>query len=1373
MVSFISWNARGFCNIATVRRAKRLLRLHGCSLLAIYEPKCHVRLFSNYSRRLGCSNGVYASNGRIWVFWKHGLIGNVVHEHDQAITIRLSHPLWASAVLVTFVHGRCNRYDRRSLWDYLIASSEVNLPWLVAGDFNVILDQSEKIGGRLVRESVVAEFSDMIQVSSLIDAGFNGSTYTWWNKQTGRKRIMQRLDRVLFNAHWLDLFQDTHVAHLNKTCSDHSPLLVNIQMSSHGAGKAFRYLSVWAGHSSFMDLVSQSWESPIEGRPMVKFAKKLFRLRKVLAIWNRTTFGRIDQQVHNAEDEVLARENDFEASPSEEARAALSLAQANLQAKLKVEEDFWKQKANLKWQREGDKNTRFFQASVKKKRQKLYIHKIRNREGYWLTSSNDIQQEAVDFFSDQLQGELSNPTDDLLPLIPNIISPQENSELCRDPNMEELRDIIFSMNGSSAAGPDGFSGEFYKACWDIIRDDLLLAVRDFFAGFSLPRSWTSTLIVTIPKVDSPTSFSEMRPISLCNFSNKVITKLLNQRLALFLPRIISPQQSGFVPGRVIHENVLLAQELMHSLKKPNVRGWNVVLKLDMAKAYDRLSWFALIKVLRAFGFSEAFIDMIYRCISSCWFSVLVNGESCGFFHSSRGLRQGDPLSPTLFIIAAEVLSRGLNFLHEEYPFLRFRTHPNVPFVSHLAYADDVVIFCNGSKRSLEKHMQCLQMYQDFSGQLVSVSKSCYVTGRDVSHRDEVIANVTGFQRKELPIIYLGCPLYVGRKTISLFDGVVRKMRDRLAGWKGALLSLGAKIVLIKSCLQAIPLYTLSLIDPPKTVIRTMQRIITSFFWNGVDGQSKCHWLSWEKMALPIQEGGLGLRRFEDIAATFAMKLWWRIRGPRSLWSSFMLAKYCWETHPMDAGCPYFASHIWRRMIKVKDFMEERIGWRVGRGDISIHERWCLGSKPPLPFEHSTIASLFENSLPRADFIRANYGNQVLHLITSQVVRLRDLDDVIIWLPSTSGIFSTSSAWKEWKGSHNESRISSLCWHAHIPTKISVFMWRAIHRGLPTDEAVRKRGISIPSICVCCGNNPSMETLQHLFIQSRCASFIWNHFASLCGVKHNAHGFNQCLSTWWLLSNPPDGISKWVIRLIPCFILWEIWKHRNKAKYDNGDMFIPAIIEQIRVSIRDTFYAFYPLVDGSFRSQPIATYFQLVPRPKVIKPPRLVLWKYPSSALFKLNTDGASKGNPGMASGGGIFRDNNGDIFYAFSNFYGHHSNMWAEAMAAFDGIRLAYEFGIHSIWLEVDSEVLVKIIKGEYHIPWEIWYIIQQIKDFMGRMMVQVSHILREGNQVADGLANWAVKTRHSHVFQSANELPKPCQGPYRLDKALIPYYRL
>lgn len=156
----------------------------------------------------------------------------------------------------------------------------------------------------------------------------------------------------------------------------------------------------------------------------------------------------------------------------------------------------------------------------------------------------------------------------------------------------------------------------------------------FFCGHNLPRFITHTNLVLLPKKLVVNSFSDLSPISLSNFVNKILSRIVHERIKSLLPQLISPEQAGFVQGRSIAENVLIIQEIVSEIRKRG-KPTNMILKLDMMKAYDRVEWLFLTKVLRNMGFSEMLIDMVFRLLENNWYSILLNGQPKGFFKSSK------------------------------------------------------------------------------------------------------------------------------------------------------------------------------------------------------------------------------------------------------------------------------------------------------------------------------------------------------------------------------------------------------------------------------------------------------------------------------------------------------------------------------------------------------------------------------------------------------------------------------------------------------------------------------------------------------------------------------------------------------------------
>lgn len=308
------------------------------------------------------------------------------------------------------------------------------------------------------------------------------------------------------------------------------------------------------------------------------------------------------------------------------------------------------------------------------------------------------------------------------------ITDEDNMMIQDIPSEEEIKDAVFFINPDSTTGPDGYNGLFFQNAWEIIKTDMCNYVHSFFNGDGLSRFFTYSCLVLIPKIKAPTELSHLRPISLANVTNKIISKILAVRFAVLLPKFISENQAGFVKGRLITENVSLAQELIHGIKHHDGSG-NLIIKLDMSKAYDRLSWSFLKKSMNKFGFSDRVTDIIFRLIYNNWYSVIINGTRFGFFSSSRGVKQGDPLSPTLFIIAAEVLSRNLSMLINSPTYKGFSMSKKGPQINHLSYADDLILFTSGDKPSVKMVMKELNSYQLASRQLINRDKTnCYTYG---------------------------------------------------------------------------------------------------------------------------------------------------------------------------------------------------------------------------------------------------------------------------------------------------------------------------------------------------------------------------------------------------------------------------------------------------------------------------------------------------------------------------------------------------------------------------------------------------------------------------------------------------------------------
>ena len=394
---------------------------------------------------------------------------------------------------------------------------------------------------------------------------------------------------------------------------------------------------------------------------------------------------------------------------------------------------------------------------------------------------------------------------------------------------------------------------------------------------------------------------------------KIISKVLANRLKQILPQIISPTQSAFVPGWLITDNVLVAYETLHAMhcQKKGKKG-SLALKLDISKAYDQVEWPFLHGVMSKLGFLERWISRVMECVTTLSFSILINGKPYGNISPSRGLRQGDPLSPYLFLLCVEGFTSLLTRAEMEGRITGVSICRRAPTISNLLFADDSLLFCQTAHREVEEITKILQVYAGASGQAINMDKSSiYFSSNTPKLQRAWVKSTLGVKEVEKFESYLGLPTLFGRAKNQTFSFLKDRVWKKLQGWKGLMLSRAGKEVLIKAMAQSIPTYTMGVFQLPKSLCDDLEGMYTKFWWGQVGNKRKIHWKSWSSLTISKKEGGMGFQDLRSFNLAMLAKQGWRlIHENGSLLSLCFKAKYFPRCHFLDAAVPLNCSYVW-------------------------------------------------------------------------------------------------------------------------------------------------------------------------------------------------------------------------------------------------------------------------------------------------------------------------------------------------------------------------------------------------------------------------------------------------------------------------------
>ena len=1194
-MKILSWNIRGSGSSSKRRAIKQVLCKVNPDIVVLQELKREEvsRTFVGSLWRsrfkewlvlpaLGTAGGILIMWDVRRVIVKDSLLG----EFSVSILVEMegNSNWWFSGV-----YGPSKARFRDRFWDELVGlSSLCGDKWCIGGDFNVVRNVQEKFNSNRSTRSMKL-FDELVSELNLKDPPLRNGQFTWSNFRD--QPVCCRLDRFLHSVSWEDIFpyfrQEVDV----RVISDHCPVILDSAPPSWGP-TPFRFENMWLHHQLFPSDFARWWtEFNPPGWEGYKLMTKLKLIKGKLKKWNVDVFGdtRLKKQ------SMLKRIKELDIlEPSGSWNSQLKderfLLKSNLEKFILDEERALRMKSKFIWAKEGDANSKLFHSLMNARKAKNSITKLESEDGRLVESEEDIVQEITSFFRNLYKTEELNFRGiDGIQWQP---IPQFLAEWLERPFQEdEIKRAIHECDGNKAPGPDGFTLKLFQSQWETMKDDVMKVFADFEKDGIIHGVTNETYICLIPKKGISSKVKDFRPISLVTSLYKIIAKVLSSRLKEVLPETIGESQGAFVAGRQILDTVLVANEVVEDYRKGGRSG--VVFKIDFEKAYDFVEWGFLDFVLEKKGFGFIWRKWIMGCLSTVSFSVFVNGRPRGKFRGSRGLRQGDPLSPFLFTLVVDVLGRLIDKAVQLQVIQGFIVGREKVEVSHLQFADDTLLFMGANHSYFTKYLSILELFGSISGLRVNLKKSTILGINTDPVFLQNLADMSGCVVGEWPIKYLGLPLGGNPRKTEFWEPVLSKVAKRLGGWKKSFLSRGGRLTLIQSVLSSLPTYYLSLFKAPITVITSLEKLMRNFFWEGGDLVGGDHLVRWEKVCQAKENGGLGIGNLEMRNNALLLKWLWRFpKESHLLWykvirSKFGISPNQWDSKVVLRGT--FKSP-WKAISSLYGDFHQMVSFKIGKGNkVRFWEDIWEGE--------ATLKSLFPSlfrlstrtSRPIADFVDQtrlqeegvtswnlhffrNLQDREISQLQGLLQRLdrthlcNSVEDNRIWLPDSTGSFSCKSAfaWLRKDDSSPTNFQAKGIWKLGIPVKVKVFSWLLVlgKLNVHANLQARKPYLSLsPGWCILCKKNN--ESIDHLFLHCDFSYSLWCKLLKEFDIQWvipRSCSELLTLGQGFLLSK--KGKILWNFAVNATF--WAIWLERNNRIFEDSEANFESIWDRIRL-----------------------------------------------------------------------------------------------------------------------------------------------------------------------------------------------------------------
>ncbi|XP_057248933.1 uncharacterized protein LOC104886993 [Beta vulgaris subsp. vulgaris] len=1181
------------------------------------------------------------------------------------------------------------------LWDHLF---QLLSPY---PDFLIIDHYEDKLGGDVTIRGW-EDFTNWKHDLELQDIPFVGPRFTWTNNREGSDLILERLDRTYGSPAWLDKYPLSYVKHFPILHSDHLAIFYQTAPPYTPRRRPYQFENWCLTHSDIPSLITSVWQNPIAVSSMYCFTKHLSLLRQDIKRWcldHKVVWG-IDWKDISEQLTTYAEPID-------------NLQQGNA---------FMSQRQQL----------------LHKKQRSTFIYLLKTAEGDWTDDVHAISTEILRHFKNAYTPSTSTEPDPAYDeniglLLRELNLPQlsaiQQQQLLLPFSELEVHDAMFGIGNAKSPGLDSSTAEFFKTHWDLLGVPIFQAVSRFLTTGFILREWNQSLIVLLPKGPNPEKVTQFRPISLCNTIYKCASKCLVNRLRPLLQDLISEYQSAFIPGRHMDDNILISHELTHVINKH--RRGNVHLsglKLDMNKAYDRVNWVFLLSVLRAYGFPEHWLRLIQQCISIVTYRILVNGQVSEAFTPHYGLRQGDPISPYLFLFCMDILSRMLTQATDIRQFDGIKAHRYAPPISHLFFADDAVLFFKATTNSCTKVSRLLARFCMISGQMLSLTKSYVKFSPNIPQG--MLTEYKSILKLEATSsmgTYLGTPVDIQRKKTQHFTYLLDKISQRITAWSHTPLSQAGKVILINSVLIASIAHILFVFLLPTTIANKVDAMVSRFFWAKPSGKGIA-WRRKDILNMPKGAGGLGLRSVMVHNRALLIKKVWRIHRNSKLLVSQVFASTPLHIHShisMLHSLKGQSSWGARSLNQAEKILLDNYAWKIGSNSTlrAGQNRWVNGQIPIYRDQITlrTATSVTVGSLILQD--QQGWNIPRLHsLFTPETIgAIRGLElpslatqcDIPYWPHTASGKYTTKSGYYFLSRQIDicsmtpplNSKFFRILWGLRIMPKWKIFLWKLWHNSLATVANLSARGLSVPSECPCCALES--ETCQHLFRMCPLATTAWR--TSQLGIISNSVSyvpFREWLVAWILYLYRMDG--------------------------PDGDS-LNVLTQQVRQQ------------HLTFLARPMFSHTIIDEGPG---PPGFLMAHFGSSFCgipqLQIQVDGSWVSNSTLAGIAWVAENVNNQIQIGEGSCIHADSALLTEAKACLQALLWAQGQGYQKLYLHTDSEIIVLSLLKPLTSPISITWTLGDIR-LIGQQFVwcRITKVARSQVQKAHDLAT---RVRQGHV---------------------------